>query len=99
MSWYAECKRRHWYCILEWDAISWYSNYLYDQWYASLTKEQKEKLKQYKEQKKKKDQQELNALFQRLGLMFATFANTPYINKYHGLYNSHGNVNPEYFKN
>lgn len=47
MSWYAECKRRHWYCILEWDAISWYSNYLYNQWYASLTKEQKEKLKQY----------------------------------------------------
>lgn len=30
MAWYAELKRIKWYCINEWDAITWYSNYLFD---------------------------------------------------------------------
>lgn len=48
MAWFAELKRRHWYCINQWDAISWYRKYLHDTWYASLTDEQKAKLEEQK---------------------------------------------------
>lgn len=57
MAWFAELKRRHWYCINQWDAISWYREYLYDTWYASLTDEQKAKLEEQKridEEKRKR---------------------------------------------
>lgn len=60
MTWYAECKRRNWYCILGWDAISWYSDFLYTEWYNSLTPEQKQKLEDYK---KKKQAEELKSAF------------------------------------
>ena len=26
MAWKAECNRRKWYCILGWDAVSWFLN-------------------------------------------------------------------------
>lgn len=31
MAWRAELRRRKWYCINGWDAISWYRKYLYDE--------------------------------------------------------------------
>ena len=63
MTWYAECKRRNWYCILGWDAISWYSDFLYTEWYNSLTPEQKHKLEEYKKKKQKEKEAELESTF------------------------------------
>ena len=40
MAWNAERKRRHWYCINGWNAILWYDEFLYDQWWNSLTDEE-----------------------------------------------------------
>ena len=58
MAWYAELKRRHWYCVNQWDAISWYRKHLYDTWYASLTDEQKAKLEEQKRLEKEKSDYE-----------------------------------------
>ena len=86
MAWFAELKRRHWYCINQWDAISWYRKYLYDTWYASLTDEQKAKLE---EQKHK---------FETTMIKFATMTSIvcglshgiSNHDKYHGIYGEDG---------
>lgn len=44
MAWKAECNRRKWYCILGWDAVSWFSEYSYNEWRRSLTPAQIRKL-------------------------------------------------------
>ena len=41
MAWYAELKRRKWYCINGIDMMRIYKQKLYDDWYNSLTDEQK----------------------------------------------------------
>ena len=51
--------------------IGWYKKYLYDQWYNSLSEEEKIKIQEYKEAKRKKDREELNYLltgFLKIGL-------------------------------
>lgn len=53
MMWYAEIKRIRWPLIRGWDAIAWYGQHLYDQWYNSLTKEQKEELLKRQQQEDK----------------------------------------------
>lgn len=70
MAWYAELKRRKWYCINGIDMIQIYSQKLYDDWYNSLTDEQKKRLEEYrkaKEEKRKRDEEKALA---RLGMMF-----------------------------
>lgn len=47
MAWKAECNRRKWYCILGWDAASWFSEYNYNEWRRSLTPAQIRKLEEY----------------------------------------------------
>ena len=68
MAWFAELKRRHWYCINQWDAISWYREYLYDTWHASLTDEQKAKL----EEQKRIDEEKRKLEFETIMIKFAT---------------------------
>lgn len=41
MAWAAELKRRGWHCINGCDMIRWYNNKMYDEWYESLTDEEK----------------------------------------------------------
>lgn len=48
MAWNAERKRRHWYCINGWNAILWYDEFLYDQWWNSLTDDEQQKVKECK---------------------------------------------------
>ena len=52
MAWKAECNRRKWYCILGWDAVSWFSEYSYNEWRRSLTPEQIRKLEEYEKKQK-----------------------------------------------
>ena len=53
MAWRAELLRRKWYCIVEIDMIQLYKKHLYDEWYNSLTDEQKER---YEEQRIKEQE-------------------------------------------
>lgn len=55
MAWYAELKRRKWYCINGVDMIYIYKKKLYDDWYNSLTDEDKEAYEKYKQKKREED--------------------------------------------
>ena len=48
MAWYAELVRKRWYCICGIDMIHEYKKKLYDDWYNSLTEEEKERLAEEK---------------------------------------------------
>lgn len=61
MAWYAELKRRQWYCIHGFNAISLYINYLNETWWNSLTEEQKQHYHELKEKKRTRDREKLNA--------------------------------------
>lgn len=58
MAWYAELKRRKWYCINGIDMIYIYRKKLYDDWYNSLTEEQKELLEKRRKEKEEKEHKE-----------------------------------------
>lgn len=63
MAWKAECNRRKWYCILGWDAVSWFSKYSYNEWRRSLTPEQIRKLEEYEKKQKEKRERDLENTF------------------------------------
>ena len=100
MAFYAELKRRKWYCINQFNAIRWYSRYSYDEWYNSLTEEQKQILEENRRIREEKRHKEAQAALARLMYMTATIAglrNRKY-DKYHGLYNYDGTVNEQYLE-
>jgi hypothetical protein len=55
MTWYAELKRRKWYCINGVNMIQIYRKKLYDDWYNSLTEKQKQRLEEYEKKRQKKE--------------------------------------------
>lgn len=69
MAWYAELKRRKWYCINGVDMIHEYKRKLYDDWYKGLTDEQKQRLEEYRKAKAEKDRIEAREALQRLLMM------------------------------
>lgn len=69
MAWYAELKRRKWYCINGIDMIQLYRKKLYDDWYNSLTDEQKQRLEEYRKAKAEKNRREAKEAMQRLLMM------------------------------
>lgn len=97
MAWYAELKRRKWYCINQFNAIRWYHQYLYDEWYNSLTDEQKQRLEENKRKREEQRRKEAHEAIQRLAFMTATIAGLNNYDKYHGVYNEFGYPNPDYF--
>lgn len=93
MAWYAELKRRNWYCIKEFDAISWYSQYAYEEWYSSLTNEEKKKLEEAKRKKEEERCKDINTSIAKLMIMTGIIseANTrTNEEKYHGIYDENG---------
>ena len=70
MAWYAELKRRKWYCINGVDMIHTYKQKLYDDWYNSLTDKQKQRLEEYRKAKAEKRKREAEMALARLGMMF-----------------------------
>ena len=82
MAWNAERRRRHWYCINGWDAILWYDEFLYNQWWNSLTDEEQEKVKEYKRKKREREEYEFQQMLSRIDLIFNTFADSAYRNYY-----------------
>lgn len=69
MAWFAELKRRRWYCICGFSAISWYSKKLYDEWFGSLTEEEKRILEENKRAREEKRHRE--AMESLYGLAYA----------------------------
>lgn len=59
MAWYAELKRRGWFCINSMYLNYVYSNYEYDIWYNSLSQEDKDRLAEIKKQREEKRIREL----------------------------------------
>ena len=94
MAFYAEMKRRHWYCVNGWNAILWYSDYLYDEWWNSLTDEQRERILERRRKRKEQRAKEAEAALARLLAMTSMVANmggNNYIErKYHGVYDKNG---------
>lgn len=94
MAFYAEMKRRNWYCICGTNMISWYSNFLYDEWWNSLTEEQREKILERRRKRKEQRAKEAEATLARLLCMTDLIANmggNNYIErKYHGVYDKNG---------
>lgn len=69
MAWYAELKRRKWYCINGINMIHEYKKKLYDDWYNSLTDEQKQRLEEYRKAKAEKRKHEAKIALARLEIM------------------------------
>lgn len=69
MAWYAELKRKKWYCINGIDMIQLYRKKLYDDWYNSLSDEQKQRLEEYRKAKVEKSRREAREALQRLLMM------------------------------
>ena len=90
MAWYAELKRRRWYCINQFDMIGWYSQYLYDEWYNSLTEEQKERLAEAKRRKEEERKRYVNTAIMKLAMMTGMCSRISNHDKYHGVYDENG---------
>lgn len=87
MAWNAELKRKRWHCINGIDMIRIYSQKLYDDWYNSLTDEQKQRLEEYRKRKLEKSKREARVAIQKLLMMTGMVA---------GLYNRHDKDNGIY---
>lgn len=71
MAWYAELKRRHWYRILGTNMVYWYSNKLYDEWWNSLTDEQRERILERRRQRDEQRSREAREAIMIIGMMTA----------------------------
>lgn len=95
MAFYAELKRRHWYCINGVNAILWYRQKLYDDWWSSLSEEQKAQVEENRRKAAERRKKESEAALMRLlsfSTMIAGISERP-SNKYGDLYNEFGFVN------
>lgn len=93
MAYFAEFLRRHWYCICGFNMINEYKRFLYEEWYNSLTEEQKIRLEENRKRREEKREKELNTEIAKLAMMtgmisgiYAKFGK----DKYHGVYDSFG---------
>lgn len=94
MAWYAELCRRGWYCINGFDAIHWYTKYLYEEWWNSLTDEQRERIELRRKQRREREEKELQRSIMSLLSMTAAVAGLNERNhnekKYGGIYDEFG---------
>lgn len=71
MAWYAELKRRKWWCINEIDIINIYRQKLYNDWYDSLTNSEKQELEKYKKKKEEKERQDTEKAIAKLCWLYS----------------------------
>lgn len=91
MAWYAELKRRYWYCINGFYVIRWYKRFLYDEWWNSLSEEDKARVEESRKRRKEEADKQAKDCIKRLCIMSTMIAglNSPY-NKYGDIYNEFG---------
>lgn len=71
MAWYAELKRRKWHCINGIDMIRLYKQKLYDDWYNSLTDEQKQRLEEYRKEEAEQRKRDAEMALARLWWLYS----------------------------
>lgn len=71
MAYWAECVRRHWWCVNGFDWISWFSKFHYDNWWNSLTDEQRERIIARRKAKKEKDRKDAITALVSMGVAMA----------------------------
>lgn len=59
MAWYAELRRRRWYCINGVDMVLWYKRYLYDIWWSSLSEAEKYAVTERRKQDERRKERRL----------------------------------------
>lgn len=77
MAWRAELIHRHWYCICGNFMPQIFSKYLYDQWYDSLSNEDKQLLTEYKRKEREKNDIELQECIRRIAVLSAICKSLP----------------------
>ena len=88
MAVYAEMKRIGWYCINAWNPIEWYKKKLYDNWWNSLTEEEKEQVEHNRrvaeEKRQKEAEKAVQGLLSAMAMMtgFAQSTNSKYSDLY-----------------
>lgn len=78
MAWYAELRRRKWYCINGVDMVLWYKRYLYDIWWSSLSEVEKYAVIERRKQDEKRKERRLkefiamtdaiNSVYSKMGI-------------------------------
>lgn len=63
-------------------AILWYDEFLYNQWWNSLTDDEQQKVKEYKRKERERKEYEFQQMLSRIDLIFNTFADSAYRNDY-----------------
>ncbi len=102
MAFFAELKRRQWYCINRFNAINWYSGKVRTDWWNSLTDEQKKEEIRKEQIKEEESRREIIGSLMGIayaGAMLAGLGSRSRFDKYIGLYGLDGFVNPDYFEN
>lgn len=100
MAFFAEMNRRQWPCVCGFYAITWYSNKLYNEWYESLTPEQKQILEDRKRKREEKNRRDIVRTFSfMLGVMGdLAMRSARRYDKYGGMYDAYGNLDEDFFK-
>ena len=81
MAFYAELIRRQWFCVNKRNAIYIYSKILYDEWYASLSEEDKRELEKRKRERELQRKREVEDVICELCIMnriISGLGRTPY---------------------
>lgn len=98
MAFYAELLRRQWYCVCQFNAISWYSKKLYDEWWESLTDEQRDLIEKRREEKNRLETKRLmNSLLGMANIMSALYSKSCRYDKYNGMYDDTGSLVKGFF--
>lgn len=71
MSWFAEIKRRNWKCIIGYDMVLEYKQFLFRSWYNSLTDAERVKYEEYKLEQRKREDLRIKKMERGLAMSFA----------------------------
>ena len=69
MAFYAELKRRQWFCVKGFNQIREYRTYLYDVWWDSLTEDEKKEVEYQRQLRKERIDREFRTALAKIGIM------------------------------
>ena len=86
MAWYSELKRRKWYCICGIDMVYVYRKKLYDDWWSSLTDEEKSLVEDRRRIREEQRKRELRTSLAELSMITQHIVGMSSRNSYKGSY-------------
>lgn len=93
MAFYTELKRRLWYCVNGVNMIQIYRRKQYDDWYNSLSEEDRQYLEEQKKKQKEKAEKDLQKCITDIAALVMACCsgfNTSNHDKYHDIYDEDG---------